>query len=86
MLKEFLAYQYFLPMLPRHCEGIANLHDFKSTVIVRICKLTVCAVILFCTHTAVCSQGCYNGGTCIRPSVCRCRTGWTGSNCRTRKL
>jgi len=84
----FLAYQYILSILPRHCEGITNLHDFQSTVIVRIhvCKLDLSAVILFCTHAAVCSQGCYNGGICVRPTVCRCRIGWTGSNCKTRKF
>ena len=39
----------------------------------------------FFAVTAVCSQGCYNGGLCIRPGVCSCRTGWTGYSCRTRK-
>ena len=32
---------------------------------------------------AVCTQGCYNGGTCTSPGRCSCATGWTGSNCRT---
>jgi len=32
---------------------------------------------------AVCSQGCYNGGTCVSPGRCSCATGWTGYNCKT---
>ena len=36
--------------------------------------------------TAICSQGCHNGGTCILPDICRCSSGWTGSNCTTRKV
>ena len=31
--------------------------------------------------TAVCEQGCDNGGTCIEPGECSCATGWTGNRC-----
>ncbi|CAI8005516.1 Receptor-type tyrosine-protein phosphatase F [Geodia barretti] len=30
---------------------------------------------------AVCPFGCANGGTCTRPRVCSCRSGWTGATC-----
>jgi len=39
-----------LSILLRHCKGIANLHDFRSIVIVRIYKLNLCAVICFFVH------------------------------------
>ena len=31
--------------------------------------------------TAVCRSGCNNGGTCVGPNRCRCKSGWTGSSC-----
>ena len=27
-------------------------------------------------------RGCYNNGTCIAPNLCKCQTGWTGTDCR----
>lgn len=33
--------------------------------------------------TAVCSQICENGGTCVAPDVCVCPNGWTGYDCAT---
>ena len=32
---------------------------------------------------AVCTFGCYNGGTCVSPNTCSCASGWTGRSCRT---
>jgi len=32
---------------------------------------------------AVCERACENGGLCIAPNVCSCRTGWTGAYCET---
>lgn len=29
----------------------------------------------------VCRSGCNNGGTCVSPNRCRCKSGWTGSSC-----
>ncbi|CAO1426574.1 unnamed protein product [Diamesa hyperborea] len=29
----------------------------------------------------VCQQSCLNGGECIEPNVCKCRTGYEGSSC-----
>ena len=34
---------------------------------------------------AVCSPGCYNGGTCVSPNTCSCDSGWMGVDCRTRE-
>ena len=30
---------------------------------------------------AICSQGCYNNGTCTSPGNCTCTKGWRGHNC-----
>lgn len=30
---------------------------------------------------AVCEQSCLNGGECIEPNVCKCRTGYEGPSC-----
>ncbi|XP_063287580.1 epidermal growth factor-like protein 8 [Pelobates fuscus] len=30
---------------------------------------------------AVCRKPCQNGGTCIKPNMCRCRAGWGGRHC-----
>ena len=35
---------------------------------------------------AVCPSGCANGGTCTRPRVCSCQSGWTGVTCSQRML
>ena len=42
--------------------------------------LTIYNAIL---HTAQCTGGCQNGGTCTSPDVCTCAPGWTGSDCGT---
>ena len=34
---------------------------------------------------AVCTSGCYNGGTCVSPNTCSCASGWMGVDCRTRE-
>jgi len=57
-------------------------HWDLNTYIYSIC---ICLKSFFSAYTAICSQGCFNSGTCIRPGVCSCTTGWTGYNCRTRK-
>jgi len=31
--------------------------------------------------TAACSSPCENGGTCVGPDTCRCKTGWEGVDC-----
>ena len=31
--------------------------------------------------TAVCSQTCENGGTCVSPETCECAQGWKGQDC-----
>ena len=36
-------------------------------------------------YVAQCKQGCYNGGICIKPDICGCKSGWTGYNCTTSK-
>jgi len=33
--------------------------------------------------SALCHQGCYNGGTCTLPGTCTCAFGWSGENCTT---
>ena len=35
---------------------------------------------------AICNQGCKNKGRCVRPNVCSCSYGWTGSTCSEGKL
>ena len=42
-----------------------------------------CEVVVSLTVSAVCSSGCYNGGSCVSPNRCSCVRGWTGGNCRT---
>ncbi|CAF4375127.1 unnamed protein product, partial [Adineta steineri] len=32
-------------------------------------------------ETAVCTNGCDNGGTCTAPDTCICATGWSGATC-----
>ncbi|XP_076836383.1 epidermal growth factor-like protein 7 isoform X1 [Brachyhypopomus gauderio] len=32
--------------------------------------------------TAVCTQECVNGGSCVRPNNCACTIGWTGRYCQ----
>lgn len=32
-------------------------------------------------HSAVCTQGCHNGGRCTEPDTCSCAEGWTGFSC-----
>jgi len=38
---------------------------------------------LFLFFLAICSQECYNGGTCTSPGNCTCVKGWQGHDCRT---
>lgn len=35
--------------------------------------------------TAVCAAKCENGGTCIKPNVCECQTGYKGATCHIGK-
>ncbi|XP_076353916.1 epidermal growth factor-like protein 7 [Tachypleus tridentatus] len=35
-----------------------------------------------CTK-AICSPGCKNGGTCVKPNHCICTSGWSGDTCET---
>ena len=42
--------------------------------------------IPFLCSKAVCPSGCANGGTCTRPRVCSCQSGWTGATCSQRML
>ena len=32
-------------------------------------------------NSAVCTQGCHNGGQCTEPDTCSCTEGWTGFSC-----
>ncbi|XP_046644304.1 epidermal growth factor-like protein 7 isoform X2 [Daphnia pulicaria] len=32
---------------------------------------------------AVCSKGCKNGGTCVKPNTCNCAPGYTGPSCES---
>jgi len=37
--------------------------------------------------TAICTGDCNSqngGGTCVRPEICECNSGWTEPNCVTR--
>ncbi|XP_063585787.1 multiple epidermal growth factor-like domains protein 10 [Penaeus indicus] len=40
--------------------------------------------VSFC-HSAICVNGCQNGGTCIAPSQCQCSPGYKGKNCEERE-
>lgn len=33
--------------------------------------------------TAICVSPCRNGGVCVNPNVCACKSGFTGSTCQT---
>ena len=61
---------------------------FKSSiyVLIQIENITCIAsqnawIVLI---SAVCSPSCQNGGTCVKPGVCTCQSGWTASSCTTR--
>ena len=44
----------------------------------------VCNSLLFCLFalSAICMQGCQNGGECVAPNQCSCPSGrWTGNQC-----
>ncbi|KAM6170133.1 epidermal growth factor-like protein 7 [Rhynchocyon petersi] len=34
-------------------------------------------------RAAVCQPPCQNGGSCVRPGLCRCPDGWQGDSCQT---
>lgn len=40
----------------------------------------------FVTHSAICPQGCRNGGICVVPGICSCPEGWMGGACHTGKF
>lgn len=35
-------------------------------------------------NTALCKRKCQNGGKCVLPNFCQCRSGYTGSTCAAR--
>ena len=56
------------------CRPTQELHEYNiKTVIgdIVICIAARCGFFTFCP----------NGGTCVRPDVCACAAGWTGSRC-----
>ena len=54
-----------------------------SDVCLTHCTAFVLTEIDVSLVTAVCSSGCYNGGTCVSPNTCSCASGWMGVDCRT---
>ncbi|KAL4646849.1 protein jagged-1a-like [Arapaima gigas] len=36
---------------------------------------------LVVSSTAICPQGCQNGGSCVAPGICSCPSGWVGGAC-----
>ena len=44
---------------------------------------TTLNLIQYIPHTAVCTPGCQNGGTCTSPGVCVCAAGWDDDRCST---
>lgn len=42
-----------------------------------------CFWTFFPLSTAICPQGCRNGGICVAPGICSCPDGWLGGACHT---
>ena len=66
----------FSYVIPTYCSVLLYIHiilQFFHTAIISFVYSTV----------ALCTQGCYNGGTCTSPEMCSCSAGWTGNDCRT---
>ena len=51
-------------------------------------RFAICYILYhyYTTIIAVCSSGCYNGGSCTSPNKCSCTPQWTGLTCTTGKL
>ena len=41
---------------------------------------------MYIVYTAICTQECQNGGTCIAPDVCQCTEFLGGAVCTLRKF
>ena len=58
--------------------------DTNYQQLVQVWQFKVSIIVLY--SSAVCSSPCANGGTCVSPNTCDCRSGWTGSTCSQREL
>ena len=56
---------------------------FISALYIRIPHLRTVTDYCWFFTTAICISPCLNGGTCSRPNVCQCASGWTGTLCET---
>ncbi|XP_053545135.1 epidermal growth factor-like protein 8 [Bombina bombina] len=78
------------------CEGQRTCSRYKTvyTVSTRQVRREISRVTSICCpgwkkkdpnseacEEAVCYKPCQNGGTCIKPNMCRCSTGWGGRYC-----
>lgn len=62
-----------------------NLSEEIITALAPTLTLAACLLLCaFCRHSAQCEQKCLYGSRCVRPNVCACRSGFTGSLCSRR--
>lgn len=43
--------------------------------------LLTTSVLLSCLSAAKCEPGCRNGGVCMEPNKCLCKSGYSGTQC-----
>ena len=83
MTLETLNIGPFSVVAPFACVCTAKIAFHKSKLLLCTPVCSICDFMqLLIFPLAVCLEGCYNGGTCIRPGVCSCTTGWTAQKCR----
>ncbi|KAM6972380.1 hedgehog-interacting protein [Aplochiton taeniatus] len=79
------------PEVPKECQRQVEAPELLGTACSRQCKNGHCTPTGKCCCTpgwegpfcrvAKCEPGCRNGGVCVEPSLCLCKSGYSGSQC-----
>lgn len=66
-------------------EMVSNVHVRLVIMLILISLNLVIHLLKFSYiwFIAICNRTCENGGLCIAPDVCSCRSGWIGAQCET---